>query len=105
MNAEQQKSILAITLFAAFADGTKHDREREEVRRIADSLASESGAPDLTWLYQDVLLKRLDLQSAANALTDAGERQLAYEMAVGVCEADGHMSEIERRFMDELKAL
>ena len=105
MNAEQQKSILAITLFAAFADGAKHDREREEVRRIADSLASESGAPDLTRLYQDVLLKRLDLQSAANALTDAGERQLAYEMAVGVCEADGHMSEIERRFMDELKAL
>ena len=33
MNAEQQKSILAITLFAAFADGAKHDREREEVRR------------------------------------------------------------------------
>lgn len=105
MNAEQQKSILAITLFAAFADGAKHDREREEVRRIANSLASKSGAPDLTQLYQDVLLKRLDLQSAANALTDAGERQLAYEMAVGVCEADGHMSEIERRFMDELKAL
>lgn len=37
MNAEQQKSILAITLFAAFADGAKHDREREEVRRIAAS--------------------------------------------------------------------
>ena len=105
MNAEQQKSILAITLFAAFADGTKHDREREEVRRIADSLASESGAPDLAQLYQDVLLKRLSLQSAAAALTDAGERQLSYEMAVGVCEADGHMSEIERRFLDELKAL
>ena len=105
MNSEQQKSILAITLFAAFADGAKHDREREEVRRIADSLASESGAPDLTRLYQDVLLKRLDLQSAANALTDAGERQLAYEMAVGVCEADGRMSEAERRFLDELKTL
>ena len=105
MNVEQQKSILAITLFAAFADGAKHDREREEVRRIADSLASESGAPDLTRLYQDVLLKRLDLQSAANALTDAGERQLAYEMAVGVCEADGRMSEAERRFLDELKTL
>ena len=74
-------------------------------RRLADSLASESGAPDLTQLYQDVLLKRLDLQSAANALTDAGERQLAHEMAVGVCEADGRMSEAERRFLDELKAL
>ena len=84
MNAEQQKSILAITLFAAFADGAKHDREREEVRRIADSLATDADAPDLAQLYQDVLLKRLSLQSAAAALTDAGERQLSYEMAVGV---------------------
>ena len=28
MNPEQQKSLLAITLYAAFADGAKHDRER-----------------------------------------------------------------------------
>lgn len=105
MNADQQKSILAITLFAAFADGAKHDREREEVRRIADSLATDAAAPDLARLYQDVLLKRLNLQSAAAALTDVGERQLAYEMAVGVCEADGHMSETERRFLDELKVM
>jgi uncharacterized membrane protein YebE (DUF533 family) len=32
MNPEQQRSILAIALFAAFADGAKHDREREEIR-------------------------------------------------------------------------
>ena len=37
MNSEQQKSLLAITLYAAFADGAKHDREREEIRRIAES--------------------------------------------------------------------
>ncbi len=45
MNTEQQKSILAIALFAAFADGSKHDREREEIRRIADALATDAGAP------------------------------------------------------------
>jgi len=105
MNPEQQRAILAIALYAAFADGAKHDRERDEIRRIADALASAAGAPDLTRLYQDVLLKRTSLPSAAAALTDAGERQLAYEMAVGVCEADGHMSAAERRFLDELKGL
>ena len=105
MNPEQQKSILAIALFAAFADGAKHDREREDIRRIADSLATDAGAPDLARLYQDVLLKRFSLEAAAAALGDPGERQLAYEMAVCVCDADGRQSEVERRFLDGLKAL
>ncbi len=105
MNPEQQHAFLAIALFAAFADGEKHDRERDEIRRIADSLAGEAGAPDLARIYQDVLLKRLRLEAAAAALTETGERQLAYEMAVGVCEADGGLSVAERRFLDELKAL
>ena len=105
MNPEQQKSILAIALFAAFADGAKHEREREDIRRIADSLATDAGAPDLARLYQDVLLKRFSLEAAAAALGEPGERQLAYEMAVCVCDADGRQSEVERRFLAELKAL
>ena len=104
MNPEQQKSILAIALFAAFADGAKHDREREEIRRIAESLGG-SDTPDLARLYQDVLLKRISLDAAASALTDPGERQLAYEMAVCVCDADGRQSEAEQRFLNELKVL
>ena len=105
MNPEQQKSILAITLYAAFADGAKHDREREEIRRIAESLGGEAGAADLARLYQDVLLKRVSLNAAAAVLQDPGERQLAYEMAVCVCDADGRQSEAEQRFLNELKAL
>ena len=103
MTPEQQQSILAIALFAAFADGNKDDREREEIRRIAESLGNEAGAIDLPRLYQDVLLKRLSLNTACAALTDEGMRQLAYEMAVCVCEADGHIGDTERAFLDELK--
>ena len=105
MNPEQQRSILAIALFAAFADGAKHDREREEIRRIAESLGGEAGAPDLARLYQDVLLKRISLGAATAALQDPGERQLAYEMAVCVCDADGRQSAAEQRFLAELKGL
>ena len=105
MNPEQQRPILAIALFAAFADGAKHDREREEIRRIAESLGGEAGAPDLARLYQDVLLKRISLGAATAALQDPGERQLAYEMAVCVCDADGRQSAAEQRFLDELKGL
>ncbi|MBA3033006.1 MAG: DUF533 domain-containing protein [Gammaproteobacteria bacterium] len=105
MNHEQQRAILAISLHAAFADGAKHDREREEIRRIAESLGGATGAPDLARLYQDVLLKRFGVEEAAAALTNAGERQLAYEMAVCVCDADGRQSEAEGRFLVNLKTL
>ncbi len=105
MNPEQQHALLAIALFAAFADGAKHDRERAKIRRIADTLTGEAGAPDLVRLDQDVLLKRLHLEQAAAALTEPGMRQLAYEIAVGVCEADDVVSVSERRYLDTLKTL
>lgn len=104
MRAEDQKAILAIALHAAFADGAKDDREREEVRRIAESLASASPAIDLRALYQDVLLKRFGLDQAVAALSDDALRHYAYEMALCVCEADGRTTDAERRFLDQLKA-
>jgi uncharacterized protein (DUF697 family)/tellurite resistance protein len=103
MLTSQQQSILAIALLAAFADGAS-DREREEIRRIADSLAGEDGSAQLSALYQDVLLKRIDVSKAAAALTDPAHKQLAYEMAVCVCDADGATSPAEQQFLQELRA-
>lgn len=105
MTIEEQRAILALCLHAAFADGAKDDRERDEIRRIAESLSEGSPGLDLARLYQDVLLKRLPLHMAAGAISDIGQRQFAYEMAVCVCEADGRMSPAERAFLDELKHL
>ncbi len=105
MTQDNIKAILAIAIHAAFADNNKDDREREEIRRIAESLAEQATAPDLARLYQDVLLKRLPLAAATTQLTDAGQRQLAYEMALCVCETDGRLIDSERRFLDELKRL
>lgn len=103
MTLNEQRAILALCLHAAFADGVKDDREREEVKRIAESLSEGTPALDMARLYQDVLLKRLPLDTAAGTLSDIGQRQFAYEMAVCVCEADGRMSPAERTFLDELK--
>ena len=103
MTLEEQRSILALCLHAAFADGVKDDHEREEVKRIAESLSEGTPGLDMARLYQDVLLKRLPLDTAAGTLSDIGQRQFAYEMAVCVCEADGRMSPAERTFLDELK--
>lgn len=105
MTLTEHQAILAIAIHAAFADGAKDEREREEVRRVAENLAQDSGNPDLTRLYQEVLLGRLPLNSVAAMLVGSGARQLAYEMALCVCEADGRLAETERRFLDELKQL
>jgi tellurite resistance protein len=105
MNLEQQRAILTLALFAAFADGDKHAREREEIRRIAESLAIDAGTPDLMKLNQDVLLRRTSIEGAAGMLAESELRQLAYEMAVCVCEADGQVSQAERRFLDNLQGL
>ncbi len=102
MIEQEQKSVLTICLMAAFADGNKDERERAQIRRISESLAPGS-AIDLPKLYQDVLLKRQTLEDAATGLTNHESRQLAYEMAVCVCDADGAQSEAEAAFLDHLR--
>ena len=105
MKREEQNALLAIAIHAAFADGAKDEREREEVRRVAESLAGESDAPDLPRIYQGVLLKRLPLSAVAPMLNDIGQRQFAYETALCVCEVDGRLVDTERRFLCELARL
>ncbi len=103
MTPEEIRAILTISLLAAYADSHKHEREREEIRRIAEGLA-QSEEVNLPSLYQDVLLKRTNLATAAAALTSAESRELAYEMAVCVCDADGETSAAERAFLQSLRA-
>ncbi len=103
MTPEQSRSILQIVLLAAFADGTKDDREREAVKRVAEALGSETHL-DLPGLYREVLLSKPDLARLAAALPEPAMRRLAYEMAVGVVEADGARLASESGFLSELAA-
>lgn len=102
MNATEQHAVLTLCLMAAFADGGKDERERAEIRRIADSLAGEGG-PNIAALYQDVLLKRVTLAGTVAQIESAEGKLLAYEMAVCVCDADGTQSGAERAFLGELR--
>lgn len=101
MNAAEQEAVLFIALRAAFADGAKDERERAEIRRIADSL---SGELNVAAIHQDALLGRRSLAQAAAALPTPELRQYAFEMAVGVCDADGAHGAAEKAFLDELRA-
>ncbi len=102
MNANQQRAVLNIMIHAALADGRKSEDERTAIRDAAESLVTEGGAT-LAGVYQDVLLKRVTLESAAAALPELEHRQLAYEMAVCVIDADGVQSEEEQAFLASLR--
>ena len=102
MIEQEQKAILTACLMAAFADGNKHERERAEIKSIAESLAGEASI-NLSAIVQDVLLKRVSLPALTAALSTSQSRQLAYEMAVCVCDADGAQSPAEREFLITLR--
>ena len=101
MTATEHQAILTISLLAAFADGQKHARERDAIKRIADGLGQAEGV-HMPTLYQDVLLKRVTLDTAVPQLASADARLLAYEMAVCVCDADGAQSAAEQAFLADL---
>ncbi len=103
MTPSETRAVLSLSLLAAFVDGDKHERERAEIKRIADGLGAADGV-HLPTLYQDVLMKRVTLPDVASALTSVDARHLGYEMAVCVCDADGVHSQAEQRFLTELKS-
>ncbi len=68
-------SVLTLCLMAAFADGEKHEREREQIRKIAESFRPSE--VDLSALYQEVLLRKPEPTALAARLSTPGARQLA----------------------------
>ena len=101
MDTQQTRSILTVALMAAFADGAKDEREREAIRRLADTLGDDP-ALDLPGLYRDVLLGKPVLETVVAPLAAPGQRQFAYEMAVAVVNADGGQQPAEVQFLGRL---
>ena len=98
MDAAQQRAVLTLCLMAAFADGASDDGERAKIKAIADSLGAP-GSVDVAAIYQEVLLNKPQLPAVVTPLSAPEQKQFAYEMAVGVCNADGVMSDAERAFL------
>lgn len=101
LTRDEQHAVISLCLLAAFADGGKADAERERIREIVDALADPS--IDIPGLYRDVLLRKITAEGAALHLKGKPSAILAYEMAVGVCDADGAQSPAERVFLNQLK--
>ena len=104
MNPNEQRALLNILVQAALSDGHKADSERQFIRDLSQQLDGTAGAQHLAQAVQDALLKRVTLEAATLTLTDPSHRQLAYEFAVSVCDADGVASTAEKAFLSQLRA-
>ena len=101
VTSSEAEAILTISLLAAFADGAKSDVERAAIKDIMEKLpATETNHAAL---YQNVLLGQVSAAQAAQRLERLELRQLAYEMAVCVCDADNLLSPREKSYLDQLR--
>jgi uncharacterized protein (DUF697 family) len=79
---QERKSILAVAIMAALADGKKDDAER----RAIEQFGAESGG-DYSAVLMDVMQQKVTVNDAAKAITSPEGKKLAYEVATIVCNA------------------
>jgi tellurite resistance protein/uncharacterized protein (DUF697 family) len=100
MNQQEHRAIIAICVLAAFADGAQSEDERARIEKIVAGFSGEG--LDAASVYQDVLGGKFTLANVASQLQTPASRSLAYEMAVCVCNADGAMTDSEKKFLSDL---
>lgn len=102
MTPSEQESILAIALTAAFSDGAKDEAEHAAIRGVLHGFQLDSAK--MAGLYQGVISKETDLVEAAQGLISPEARELAYEIARCICEANGPVVPAEQAMLDQLRS-
>ncbi|MFO0857961.1 MAG: TerB family tellurite resistance protein [Phycisphaerales bacterium] len=97
MTTMEREAIAAVCLFAAWADGTQTDVEREAIRRALEEMGPISDA-----VFQRVAMKRTTIEEEASRILEPANRDAAFEMAVGVCSSDGSTTSAEKTFLQRL---
>jgi uncharacterized protein (DUF697 family)/tellurite resistance protein len=100
IDQNEHRAIVGVCVLAAFADGAQSETERARIEQIVKGFSGEG--LDVATVYQDVLGGRFSMATAASQLHTPAARALAYEMAVCVCNADGVMTDSEKKFLSDL---
>lgn len=100
MTPTDREALASIALLAAFADGQKQEAERAQLKALFESIEADASPH----VYQRVLLGQTTVEAEAEKLSTPALRTFAYEMAVGVCDADGVASAEEQAFLGGLRS-
>lgn len=100
ISLRQRDALIAICIMAALADGQCDAGERERIHQIVAQL---TGSPESAEaVFQRVQFYGTTMQAEAIELTSPELRASAFEMAVGLVNADGVVSAGESTFLDAL---
>jgi tellurite resistance protein/uncharacterized protein (DUF697 family) len=99
MNQSDFETIVTIAALAALANGQQDDAERARLATMVGRL----GLPTLEQAMQRVQAGQLKVQDLARQLSDDNARQLAFNTATAVCNADGVADDAEQKFLAELR--
>lgn len=99
MSPSDYPPLVAIAMLAAAADG----RTELDEHAAIDAVVARIGSPDVSRLAQQVSSGGLRVADLAAKLSDDKARQLAYETALAVCNADGVANPAEQKFLEELR--
>ena len=97
---QEQQAIPSICVLAAMADGSQSDLERDEIKRLINQFSDEG--LDLREAYQETLAGRTSMPKLVSQIQSSEGKQLAYEMAVCICNVDEALSKSEQQFLSNL---
>ena len=95
----EAEALATIGVLAAQADGRRDEAER---KLLTETFAS-FGAAGAASVHARVALGTAVLAEEAQALGTPELRRIAWELALGVCHADGAIAEREKTFLEELR--
>ena len=96
----EQKAIPSLCILAAMSDGSQSDLEREEIKRLINRFADDG--LDLREAYQETLAGRASMPKLVSEIQSPEGKQLAYELAVSICNVDEALSKSEQQFLSNL---
>ncbi len=97
----ERETILTLSIMAGLTDGVTNEAEGAQFQRVAERVALPVG--QLAAVHHRVLRQHVSVAQAVEPLKSAELRQLAYEMAICVCNADEVQADAERLFLFELQ--
>lgn len=99
----EAEAVVTLALMSALSDGRSDPTEREQLKSLLETLASDEQMPSLASIHQRVVLKQVKTSDLIGALESPGARAMAFEIAVCVADADGRITPKEQEFLDNLE--
>ena len=95
---QEQSAILMVVVMAALCDGQQHESERRAIHEL-----TTGDDADVAAVVKTVEAGRANLTDITRSIVTPANRQLAYEAAVAVCNADGVSNATETAFLQSLR--